>query len=67
MLVGKGEHILEADVLPSPDIMNESLTLYAYGKSANDAGVGNILELILALCKVLDVITYTFFHPMFAS
>ena len=67
VLVGKGEHIPKADVLPSPDITNESLTLYTYGKSANDARVGNILELILALCKVLDVIMYTFFRPMFAS
>ena len=67
MLIGYGEHVMEANVLPSPNVPNKGLTVDAYGKGDDDASVRDVLEFILALCKALYVITETLTDLAFAS
>ena len=50
---------METDVLPSPNVPNEGFAVDAKGEGCDDASLGDVLKLILALCEVLYVITET--------
>jgi len=56
MLMSQGEHVTKANVLLSPNIMNEGLTLHTCGEGVDDTRIGDFLKLILALRKALDII-----------
>jgi hypothetical protein len=47
---------MKTDVLPSPDISDEVFTIHAYSEDGDDAGIGDILKFVLALCEAFDVI-----------
>ena len=67
VLMGKGEHVMEADVLASPNVPNKGFTVDACGKGGDDASVGDIIEFVLTLCKVLDVVVKAHASLAFAS
>jgi hypothetical protein len=48
---------MKTNVLPSPNVPNKGFAVDADGKGGDDASVRDVLEFILALCKVLYVIT----------
>jgi hypothetical protein len=58
---------MEADVLPSPNVSNEGLTIDTCGKGSDDANIRDVLEFVLMLCKVLYVIMETLASLVFAS
>ena len=58
---------METDVLPSPNVPNEGFTIDASGEGDDDASIGDVLNLILALCEALYVITETLNGLAFAS
>jgi hypothetical protein len=58
---------METDVLPSSNVLNEGFSIDAGGEGDDDASIGDILKLILALCEVLFVITKTLTSLAFAS
>ena len=58
---------MKADVLPSPDVPNEGLAINVCSEGCDNASIGDILKLILALHEVLYVITETLAGLAFAS
>jgi hypothetical protein len=50
-----------------PDVSDEGFTVHACGKGSDNAGIRDVLELVLALCKAFDVITEVLAGLVFAS
>jgi hypothetical protein len=50
-----------------PDVSDEGLTVYTYNKGGDDAGIEDVLKLVLALCEALDVVTDALTYLAFAS
>jgi hypothetical protein len=50
-----------------PDVSDEGLNVYACSKGGDNAGVGDVLEFVLALCEMLDIVMEAFSGFVFAS